>query len=327
MKRFKKVLPLVLCLCAFSVVALGSGSEDGSPAAQKVGEVGSAETGNVFSSDSTSTGVQTDKFEYVVGETFTKNGLNLTYASSGVFISDNQFMQPKEGNQYIQLTFHVDNQSGSDKSVTSFEFKCYADGYNCDSVYFADNNLSASLSSGRSADGVVCFEVPVDAQEIEIEYEYDMFADKKVKFLYQGEKDSGLVFEKNTSVSENAFHVGDIIENKNLRITYLKASKYVSDNMFFQPAEGNKYIYIELEVENLSNSDKTISYLLFDCYADGSGCSGFYGLNDSLSATISSGRKAKGTVAFEVPEDAQVVEIEFEDNLWSENKIIFLYEE
>lgn len=96
--------------------------------------------------------------------------------------------------------------------------------------------------------------------------------------------------------------------------------------MFLEPKEGYKYVYIELEVENLSDSDQLFSYFSFNCFADGVSCDGFYGMDDAISATLSAGRKAKGTVVFEVPKDAQAIEFEFEDNFWTQNKIIFLYE-
>lgn len=314
MKKFSKVFMGIICCSLFMAFALGSGSGKDS-SAEKVGEVNQS---------ATTTNEAKEKF--YVGETFSKDGLSVTYVSSGVYESSNQFIQPAEGKKYIRLAMHVDNQSGSDKSVSSYSFKCYADGYNCDSHYF-DDDLSASLSNGRSADGALYYEIPVDAKEVEIEFDYSWLSDKKVKFIYEGNKDSGLTFDNNTSANESAFHVGDIIKTKNLNITYNKASRYVSDNIFMQPDDGNKYIYIELEVENLSNSDQSISYFSFQCYADGKLCDGFYGLDDELSATLSSGRKAKGTVGFEVPENAKVIEIEFEDNLWTDSKIIFLYEE
>lgn len=328
MKKYSKVLMLLACVGVFSAVALGSGSSDSGSSAVKVGEVGATngnETSGNTNTDKTTAATEI-KSEYYVGDTFTKDGINITYVNSSEYVSDNQFIQPAEGNKYIRLAFHVDNQSGSDKSVTAYDFDCYADGYECSRSY-KDDDLSGSLSNGRSSDGAVYFEIPVDAKEVEIEYEYDLWNNKKVKFIYEGDKDSGLVFEKNVSASESAFHVGDIIETKAFRISYKKAAEYISDNMFMQPAEGMKYIYIELEVENLSDSDKTISEFSFDCYADGTSCDSFYGLDDSLSASLSAGRKAKGTVAFEVPIDAQVIEIEFEDNFWTESKIIFLYEE
>lgn len=335
MNKIKKSIVLILCVSLFAALAMGSGSSSDS-SATKVGEVSSkddsaksetkAEDRKESSDSKNDKQKNTTQSEYHVGDTLIYNGLNITYVSSNYFESDNEFIKPSDGNRFIRLYFYVDNKSGSDKSVTTFDFKCYADGYDCAATY-QDDDISATLSDGRSGEGAVYFEVPADATEIEIEYDLDWISGDKAKFIFEGDKDSGLVFEKSASASEETFSVGDVIETKNLKITYLKAEEYVSDNMFMQPADGNKYIYIELEVENLSDSDQMISSFSFECYADGSNCSGFYGLDDSLSATLSSGRKAKGTVAFEVPQDAKTIEIEFEDNFWTQNKIVFLYSE
>lgn len=68
----------------------------------------------------------------------------------------------------------------------------------------------------------------------------------------------------------------------------------------------------------------------FEAYADD------YALNYSLSAamtkdgqldgTIAAGKKMKGWIGWEVPADYQNVEIHFTDNVWSNNKFVFLYE-
>lgn len=321
MKKKSKMISIVLCLGLFAAFALGSGSESGSSTATKVGEVGSSSS----SESGAKSSVVEEKSEYHVGDTFSKDGLSITYVSSSNYKSDNTYDQPKEGKKFIRMEFHVDNQSGSDQTVSVYSFNCYADGYECDSEYQSDS-ISASLSNGRTGDGAVYFEVPIDAKEIEVEYELNMFTGAKIKFIFDGDKDSGLKFETSASVSANAFHVGDVIETSKLRIQYLKAAEYKSDSKYFQPKEGMKYIYIELEAENISDSDRTISYFSFDCYADGKECEGYYGMDNELSATLSPGRKAKGTVAFEVPVDAKVIEIEFEDNAFTSSKVIFLYE-
>lgn len=48
--------------------------------------------------------------------------------------------------------------------------------------------------------------------------------------------------------------------------------------------------------------------------------------DDSLSATLSTGRSGNCNVYFEVPEDAEKIEIEYEVNFWSGKKAIFLVE-
>ncbi len=321
MMKGKKIFGFLLCMVFFAAIALGSG-DSGDSSAKKVGEVGdsSSEKGNSSSDNSKGNTLS----EYRVGDTLDYKGLKLTYVSSANYTSDNMFIQPAEGKKYIRLYFFADNQSGSDQSVTSFSFKCFADGYDCSSQYF-DDDISLTLSNGRTGEGAVYFEVPVNAKQIEIEYEPNMLLDTKFKFIFEGDKDSGFVGEKKNAASEKAFHVGDIVETKIWRISYLKASEYVSDNMFIQPAEGNKFIYIELEFENISDSDRSISFYSFECYADGANCAACYMMDDALSATLSAGRKAKGTVAFEVPKNASVIEIEYEDNFWTDSKIIFAY--
>ena len=96
--------------------------------------------------------------------------------------------------------------------------------------------------------------------------------------------------------------------------------------MFDVPKEGYHYVYIELEFENISDSDKYVSYFEFDCFADGASCDAYYGMDSNLSATLSPGRKTKGTVAFEVPVNAANVEIEYLTNLFTSNRIVFSYQ-
>lgn len=45
--------------------------------------------------------------------------------------------------------------------------------------------------------------------------------------------------------------------------------------------------------------------------------------DDHLSATLSAGRKVKGTVTFEVPIGAATVEVEDLTNFWTSNRVVF----
>ncbi|MEE5993874.1 MAG: DUF4352 domain-containing protein [Oscillospiraceae bacterium] len=264
--------------------------------------------------------------EYHVGDILQTKDLKIVYVASGEYISNNEFIQPKEGNKYIFLEFYCENISDTDENISSFSFDCYADGYACDATYFSENELSATLSAGRSTTGRVYFEVPINASEIQVEYEVNMWNSEKVFFAFEGEQNSGFVPEENNAGAKEAFHVGDIVQTKDFNIAYLSCGEYTSDNMFITPKDGYHYIYCELECENISGSDQNVSYFDFDCYADGASCEAFYGMDDALSATISAGRKTKGTVAFEVPLNAQTVEIEFLTNYWTSDRIVFAYQ-
>ena len=265
-----------------------------------------------------------EKSEYYVGDTLHDGSKDIVYISSGEYREDNQFMQPKDGYRYIFLNFaFINTSSSSDTSVSFYSFECYADGYACDAYYGGNDDLSATLSPGRSTSGSVYFEVPVNAKEIEVEYEANFFTDRRLKFVYEGDKDSGYVLQANANPTEGALKVGNTISSSSLNITYLNCFADTSDNMFITPKEGFHYITCELELENVSSSDTSVSSFSFDCYADGKACDSAFFRDDNLSATLSAGRKAKGTVTFEVPVDATVIEVEYLTNVWTSNRVVF----
>ena len=325
---------VVVIIC---VALAGGGSDDTTDTDKKIGEV----AGNTQTSDPTQAGsnVSDDKEKptkaptetpmpvktvYQVGDILQDGDLKIVYMSSGVYVEDNEFMQPPEGMKYIFIQLAFENTSKStDKSISYFSFEGYADGYAAESYYGGEEDLSATLSPGRTTSGFLYFTVPEDAGEIEIEYETNVFTEKKIKFAYEGEKDSGYQIPANTTATEGAYVVGDIVSSKQLIITYLSCEEYVSDNMFIQPADGYRFVSCEFEFENVSSTDQYVSCYEFYCYADGAACNATYIRDDALSATMSAGRKTKGTVTFEVPIDATVIEVEYLTNYWTSNRVVF----
>lgn len=136
---------------------------------------------------------------------------------------------------------------------------------------------------------------------------------------------SGSTKEDDTKENvDNKFSVGEIVETSNLRITFVSAKEYQSDNEFMQPKAGNVYYAMEFEVENISDTDQYISSWDFACYADSYDMEQAYMDGMDLDATLSAGKKTKGSVFFEVPEDAKEIFLEYETNFWTEDKIIFV---
>lgn len=123
---------------------------------------------------------------------------------------------------------------------------------------------------------------------------------------------------------KNEFSVGEIVETSNLRIAFLSAKEYYTGNEFMQPEEGNVYYAMEFEVENISDTDQYISSWDFSCYADDYDMEQAYMDEFDLDATLSAGKKTKGFVFFEVPQDAEKIFLEYETNFWTEDKIIFV---
>lgn len=261
---------------------------------------------------------------YHVGDILQDGDVKIVYAASGVYESDNEYLQPKEGNMYVFLKLAFINESQkSDTTISSYSFNAFADGYACDMFFGGEEDLSATLSPGRSTIGFIYFEVPEDAEDIEVEYETNVFTSDKINFIYDGDTDSGYELEGDTSRTEGALSVGDTAEGTGLKVEYLSCEDYDSDNMFVEPKEGCHFVSIELEFENTGNHDQFISSMSFDCYADGIACDQTFIRDDDLSATLSAGRKTKGTVTFEVPDDAEVVEAEYLDNIWTSGRITF----
>ena len=276
---------------------------------------------DVFAKETAAVSEQT---EFYVGDIVQDGDKQIVYMASGEYESDNEFIQPADGNKFIFLQFAVINTSNkSDSGISFYDFNCYADGYEAEMHYDNDDDLSATLSAGRATSGYVYFEVPENAENIEVEYEVNIWTDEKIKFIYEGDKDSGYVLPKNEEASEDAYEVGNVIETKSLRITYLSCEDYESDNMFVTPRDGYHFVCAIFEFENISNSDEHVSSMSFDCFADGISCNQSYVKDDDLSATLSSGRKVKGSVVFEIPDKANTVEIEYLDNFWTSGRVVF----
>ena len=88
----------------------------------------------------------------------------------------------------------------------------------------------------------------------------------------------------------------------------------------------------EFEISNNTEEDLAISSMMsFEAYADD------YKLDYSLGAMmekegsqldgeIAAGKKMKGWIGWEVPQDYKNVEVHFTDNVWSNDKFMFLIE-
>lgn len=321
---------ILLALVAVIVVScVARGGED-SEGTKKVGEVGQS-TAPSASSDASAQGTKPTEretepaqAEYHVGDILQDGNTRIVYMSSGEYHEENQYSQPEEGYKYIYLQFAFLNTSDQfDAHISFYSFNGYVDGYAVEKYYGGEEELSATLSAGRATSGYVYFTVPEDTEYMEVEYETNAFALDKILFLYEGEQNSGYVLETNAAATPGACAVGDVVESSQLKITYLSCREYISDNPFIQPKDGFHFITCEFEFENLGKADEFISSWDFDCYADGVSCNGSYSRDDDLSATLSAGRKGKGTVTFEVPVDAVVVEVEYLSNYWTSNRVVF----
>lgn len=187
----KTILIIVAVIIIIGIIGAalgGSDSEDSSPDTTTTTSTDAAED-----TESTDEGEQTPEAEeesniFYPGDVLETDDLKLSYLSCGEYSDDNILIEPGEGNKFVSFEFEFENTGNTDLSVGSFGFNCYADGYEASqALVTSDNSLTsiATLSPGRKASGIVVFEVPTDATEIEVEYETNFWTQDKAIFVYQ----------------------------------------------------------------------------------------------------------------------------------------------
>lgn len=131
-----------------------------------------------------------------------------------------------------------------------------------------------------------------------------------------------------TPTPEPTYTIGDTIEYNDLRITLHDVRNNYGSG-FLTPDSGMTFLVFDIEIENNRDDTITVSSLLcFTAYADD------YALELSLSGMtadsgkqmdgeIAAGKKMRGVVAFNAPEDWQTAEIHFKPSAWSGHEFVF----
>lgn len=172
MKKFSPVFGIIAVILIFSLFAIGSGSDKASVSSDSASD-----------NNKTTTQKADEPVKVKVGETLTTNTLKITYKSSA---DDKgaEYFPAASGNKIIKLTFEIENISSTDQIVSVYDFKCYSDDVASSAYYYGDNGLSTTtLSSGRKATGNVYFEVPQNANSIDVEYETNYWSGNKAIFV------------------------------------------------------------------------------------------------------------------------------------------------
>lgn len=120
---------------------------------------------------------------------------------------------------------------------------------------------------------------------------------------------------------------GETFEAKGLKISVNEIDQNYEpkDNEygFYDLDDGLKYVAASFTFENVDDSDKYVSIYDFDCYADNSACEQKYlPEDDFINGNISSGRNVSFTTYYAVPEDADSIELEYEADFWTSEKVI-----
>lgn len=164
-----------IAICAFILILIGS-----------LANVFEEDTSNIVSEENASRVVidENKNKNLKVGDTLDANGLKITLNEAADWNGNHsRYSQPKNGYKYIRVYIIIKNTNSSDRYLSSYDFTCYADDAKMEEYIWGDNTLeSGKISNGRNIQGYVYFEVPKNAQKIEIEYETDWWTDEKACF-------------------------------------------------------------------------------------------------------------------------------------------------
>lgn len=132
---------------------------------------------------------------------------------------------------------------------------------------------------------------------------------------------------KTENVDSNVIKAGDSFEVDGLKITVnscnLNYTDYEDEYGWYAPEDGMKYISVSFTYENNDDTDKYASIYDYDCYADGTLCEEtYYFSGDFINANLSSGRNVSFETFYVIPEDAQKIELEYTENVWTSEKVI-----
>lgn len=178
-KQGGKLKWILIVFAAIVIIGIVSSGGDDEEKVKKTGEATSGE-------ETKKEDAQEEKSNiFQVGDIVETENLKITFISAKQYTEENEFLQPKDGYEYWKFEFKFENISKSDQTVSSMmDWECYADNSKADQSWIGDDNgLDATLSSGRTTQGAVYFEVPKGAESIELEYDINFWQSDKIVFV------------------------------------------------------------------------------------------------------------------------------------------------
>lgn len=155
--------------------------------------------------------------------------------------------------------------------------------------------------------------------------------DNKPKKVAETDAAGAQAQDTQSEEKEAVFKKGETAELNDVQVT-MTDYKESTGSEYNAPTDGNVFLMSEFEIVNNTDREIAISSMIsFEAYADD------YALEYSVAAlmekegnqldgAIAPGKKMKGWIGWEVPQDYKNVEIHFTDNVWSNNKFVFLIE-
>jgi hypothetical protein len=271
---------------------------------------------------------------FAVGDIIDMDGLTMVVLGWSTPPGD-EFTQPDEGNQFVVVdTLFVNTGQSADSISSLLQMELKDD---MSRVY--DIDLMAELAAGASSPegeiapgerirGSVGFQTPADATGLQFVFDAEVFGSGRI-FVDLG--DEPVAVEPPAQLAGEAaaetFAVGDIIELGDLALT-VHGVTFPTGDEFTQPDEGQRFVVVDVAVENRTDSAQSISSLLQMQLKDATGqvydvdlmaqvASG----GSSPDGELAPGETLRGQVGFQVPVDSTDLVFVFDGDVFGAGKV------
>ena len=141
----------------------------------------------------------------------------------------------------------------------------------------------------------------------------------------QEEKKTTSTTKKDTSPKTITAKVGGGITYGKAKVSFTNCYEYTDYDEWTAPKAGYKVVVFEFEVENGNSSNFNFGSYGFEGYADNVKVEPYYYMDSDIELNLAPGRTGTGTVAFEVPENAQSIQADYD--FGGNNIAVFVYGE
>ena len=151
----------------------------------------SAVTSNGETTQTTTQATTTAKKYTAIGETIQSKTVHLTVESVGVITSNNQFTQPEDGKEFVEVVLLVESTAKKDDVFISYlNADAYVDGFATDLDIWACGEsdfdaLSGTLAPGKKLRGCLCYSLPIGWKELELQIEIDWVSGETITLLLE----------------------------------------------------------------------------------------------------------------------------------------------
>jgi hypothetical protein len=252
-------------------------------------------------------------------------------------IPANDFGQPEAGKKFVAVELLIVNNSQSAMSISTLLQMSMKDDtaqkYDVDftaSIAIGGSSVDGELSPGERIRGKVGFQIPENAQGLQFVFDASVFGTGKVFIDLGGEPVKvEPPAELAGETEQQTYNIGDVVQIGSVAITVNGTSNPPGDQ-FNTPNAGNKFLVIDLTVENKGSTALSFSFstLLQTYLKDSSGQKYEVDFGASIASggsspdgEIAPGEKLRGQIGFQVPESPVGLVFVFDADVWGTGKV------